>query len=289
MLGDKPAQTGLGGIVRSLQRHWRIPDATRFELLADGYSHSNYAFTHDGSDYVLRVPGPTIGDTASELRMLRALPAGLGPPLIAFDVETGRMLTRRVPGPMLADTSPAECHAATDGGRTVSIVDVATWFRSFRRRIPDMHAHYDLESRVRVMLDNPRPEDRRTVSLVNERVRLTRLPGGRVPCHNDLNPWNVIVTGEDPTRWVTLDWESAGLNHPAFDLIAIHAGLELTTPVAEFAARSGVDVSARDLTDLTTWFWIREYAWAAHQLAAGNDRQPIADQLASSAARLLGG
>jgi len=109
------------------------------------------------------------------------------------------------------------------------------------------------------------------------------------PCHNDLNPWNVIVSASDPARWCTLDWEIAGDNDPLFDLICLSEGLgwsldetdQLMDEYLELIESPRAPTTPQRRTIRKAYF-LREYAWALAQLASGNRRDEIEAQRARS-------
>jgi aminoglycoside phosphotransferase (APT) family kinase protein len=80
---------------------------------------------------------------------------------------------------------------------------------------------------VRRMLDEPEPPRERALVL----------------CHNDLNPSNVVYDGE---RLLLLDWQTAGVNDPLYDLAAIAMFMRLddATCLQLLAAHDGTPVSA---------------------------------------------
>jgi thiamine kinase-like enzyme len=121
--------------------------------------------------------------------------------------------------------------------------------------------------------------------------RLRWQPAILAPCHNDLNPWNVICRGEDD--WLTLDWEWFGDNDPLFDLVTLHQGLggdddSLSPLVAAWAEATGDRPDTGRLDACLTGFWLREYAWAHAELVQGNRRPEIEAQLTMSEDRLRG-
>lgn len=258
--------------VAQLRSDWDLPTDTEFHLLTGGYSHSNFRFAMGGDQYVVRMPGAGDIDTAHEHRMLKELPAKVTAPVIAYLPSTGHMLTRWVEGAMLVDAD-------------VEASRVAIWYRALRNQLPKMTKAYRLEERVRAYLDTA-PSHVPSLDTAWDLIKHVRLSAELAPSHNDLNPWNVIVTDHAPNRWVTLDWESAGLNNPLFDVVTIHAGLGLDLPLTQFATLCESDATRDELHDVEVWFWLREYAWAADQLGQGNDRIEITDQIEESAAKL---
>ena len=105
-----------------------------------------------------------------------------------------------------------------------------------------------------------------------------------VSCHNDLNPWNIIVNS---ATWVTLDWESFGLNDPVFDIVTLCMGLNST----DKALKDSVEQYCGTLDPIRLFhnlisFWLREWGWAKYQISKGNTKIGIIEQERSSYARI---
>ena len=105
-----------------------------------------------------------------------------------------------------------------------------------------------------------------------------------VSCHNDLNPWNIIVNS---SSWVTLDWESFGLNDPVFDVVTLCMGLNSTDTVL----KDSVEQYCGNLDPIRLFhnlisFWLREWGWAKHQISKGNTKIGIIDQERTSYAQI---
>jgi aminoglycoside phosphotransferase (APT) family kinase protein len=103
---------------------------------------------------------------------------------------------------------------------------------SLARRLPDVLAHA-AAALHRCPVDVPELAERADITAFLARVAVTaedsgrvdlsrvaqhlaeRAPTGRVICHGDLHPFNVLVDGD---RWTVLDWTTATLADPHHDL-----------------------------------------------------------------------
>jgi aminoglycoside phosphotransferase (APT) family kinase protein len=248
-----------------LMPDWRIDDVTDVEYLPGGYSNNNYAFSRADARYVLRIPQRTqpYVDRVHEQAWYARIPQGMAPVPLALDTETGVMLSPWVEGVLLIDAWPSLTEA-----------DLIGYLRRLHRQMPADPRTYDLTALMTAY------------ECIDSGFTPPRLDARHlITCHNDLNPWNVLVTNRG---WVTLDWEFVGRNDPLFDLVSLHQGLALPSDsLMEFAGLylSEPDVAAR-LPHAERAFWLREYGWAHHQLNAGNDRDEIREQKDIAAAAL---
>ena len=269
--------------LKRLRPQWDLSSVGGVELLIGGYTNANYALTYRDADYVLRLarPTPVVMDRAFEKRLLTGPIALLTAPLVAYLLPEGHMLTRRVAGPLLVDKPPDSAA-------------LAQYLARLHLRMPPLGRRYDL---VQTIGRDLRAAAQRGESppawFAKEHESLSRAVLQIRPCHNDLNPWNVIVSAADPTRWCTLDWEFAGDNDPLFDLTCLAEGLgwsldatdTLIDTYLELIESARVPTTSQRRTIRKAYF-LREYAWALAQLAAGNRRTEIEAQLARSAAAL---
>ncbi len=256
----------LAQVVRGLVPDWSDVPISNVEFLEGGYSNQNFAFTANAERFVIRIPGerqPFV-DRDHEHDYLTRLPQRTSAEVIVHDRTEGYLITRWVEGSLLIDTTISE--------------------EELVRYLQALHAHL--------------PAPRRTYSV----VEVIAAYGGRslenpegvadtVPCHNDLNPWNVIVTEEG---WVTLDWEFVGSNDPLFDLVALHQGLELHDGVLLEMAQGylGTPGYAEDALNerirrQVELYWRRELAWAQYQIERGQTRREIFEQRATASAKLV--
>ncbi len=106
-------------------------------------------------------------------------------------------------------------------------------------------------------------------------------------CHNDLNPWNIIVDAKG--RWHTLDWEWVGLNDPVFDVVTLHQGLEidggLRALVGDYLCVEQDQADQRAERAIEQ-FWQRELNWAKRQINTGNERAEVLEQAETAAVKL---
>ena len=271
----------LVGWITALRPDWHAADLSACLYLEGGYSNDNYLFTHRGERYVLRAPyraRPYV-DRACEQRLYRRLPPGIAPELVAFDPVSGRMISRWVAGTLLADLDPEP-------------ETLVRYLADLHSRLPATRRGYDPLELARTHLRDAAACGASAPGWIERLAETPWRPAATVSCHNDLNPWNLIRTPDG--RWVTLDWEWFGRNDPLFDLVTLHQSLHfadatLPTLAAELlqssAAGSG-PVSGSRLRACLVALWLREYAWAHAELAAGNERPEIAEQRARGEDRL---
>jgi len=265
--------------LQRLQPHWHLDELCDVERLPGGYNNDNYAFDRAGEVFVLRVVRPADNpvDRAFEHNLLSGALGGLAPPLVAFDTDSGHMLTRRVRGPLLVDAD-------------VSIDTIARYLHHLHTNLPLLERRYDMVQVIADDLAAAAARGRRPPAWIDALIAtLDTSCLRRAPCHNDLNPWNVVVGDPDPTRWCTLDWEFAGNNDPLFDVLCIAGGMGWTTAQADalidgYHVRCGQRLpTGRQRHVVWQAYWLREYAWAFAQDARGNTRAEIGAQLQRSA------
>ncbi|MEM9624434.1 MAG: phosphotransferase, partial [Pseudomonadota bacterium] len=203
------------------------------------------------------------------------LPPGLSVVPEAIDAATGVMITPWVEGQLLTE-------AWTD----LQPEHLLHYVSNQHRQLPDPGRDYQVGEIYRLQ-NTPR-----SISANNGPLIAPPVPTPehlRQPCHNDLNPWNVLIT---PQGWITLDWEFVGNNDPLFDLVNLHQGLEL--PLAELPELTVAYLDRMDAPPATPErlhhviysFWYRELRWAQRQLSQGNDRPEIQDQVVLATQRL---
>jgi aminoglycoside phosphotransferase (APT) family kinase protein len=266
--------------LKRLRPQWQMDEVGGVELLEGGYTNDNYALTYRDSDYVLRLarPSPLTIDRAFEKRLLAGPIALLTAPLVAYLLPEGHMLTRRVAGPLLVEAKPDRAA-------------LAQYLARLHLRIPPLGRRYDLVQTIgRDLRVAAQRGEMAPPWFAKEHESLSRAALQVRPCHNDLNPWNVIASAADPARWCTLDWEIAGDNDPLFDLICLAEGLGWSLDETDALIDAYLELiesprapTTQQRRTIRKGYFLREYAWALAQLACGNRRVEIEAQLQRSA------
>ena len=249
--------------ILALVPDWQTDDLGGIRYLEGGYGNHNYYFRHRSDAYAIRIPfadQPYV-DRERERAIYEKLPAGLATTVVAIDVATGIMITHWLEGVLLVDRP------------NTTTEQLAAFVTRLHADAPTEQRDYDPHALARVYLS--RTEAPKEISSI---VARPWTPPELTNCHNDLNPWNVVIT-ED--TWKALDWEFAGRNDPLFDVVNLVEGLAL--PMADLVDVAtqvlGNRPSEQRLLACYQAFWLREYAWAQHQLDIGNDRLEIREQV----------
>lgn len=252
--------------VTALMPDWQQDAIGDFEFLPGGYSNQNFRFRHNGDDYVLRrplAPSEFINRELERAFYLQAAQRNAVPcaQIVTLDLQSGEMISRWLAGPLLADQPPAPA-------------ELTAFLQRLHDNLPPCPRDYDPIALSYEYLKTGKADR----DIVRRLGRLRWQPPESRPCHNDLNPWNLVVTPD--SGWVTLDWEWFGNNDPIFDLVTLHQGLGFDNDnLYQLAAQltSLGDIKQR-VTDCLTAFWLREYAWAHAELTKGNQRAEIESQ-----------
>ena len=265
-----PKERELRAQIIKMLPEWSEDSLSSFKYLDGGFTNNNFVFEHRYRNltkkYVLRSPAiaQPLQNRANELYLYQSLEAGLSPELLAFDTESGAMITCYVEGQLLVDSPPG--HHEPD--------KLARYIKSLHSVLPSTEKSYDLLGLMSAYVPTLNEKD------FSEIKRLEQYAS----CHNDLNPWNIIVNS--PT-WVTLDWESFGLNDPVFDIVTLCMGLNLTDKALNDSVEQYCGtLDPRRVQDNLICFWLREWGWAKYQVSRGNTKIGIIEQERSSYARI---
>ena len=262
-------------VLAALAPAWAETPLEQIEYLPGGYTNRNYRLQLGGAAFVLRIVAgrpPHPAETA-----YLDLPAA--PDVVAYDPRHGHLLTRWIDGAVVAEAplSPAEG---------------AVYLADLHDMVPLGIRRYDYAAEVGAFFQRAQAAGRLDADVQAVFDELRWRPTLACGCHNDLNPWNIIrVHGSANARaaFRTLDWESAGDNDPLFDLAGLALGLGWSRADALACLRAYCErrrISPASSTEARfdaamCAYLIREYAWAAAQIATGADRAEIREQEAS--------
>ena len=240
---------------------WRAECIGPTTYLDGGYANDNYRFEYGGERFVIRIVRESATPRDAEMRYLQ-LP--VAPDVVAMDRGRGDLITRWIDGTLLAEI-PAEPS------------EMAMYLRELHNAVPRGIRRYDA---VEVVRDYLRAAPVPAVAARALR-RLEWSIAETAGCHNDLNPWNVIRSG---ASWRTLDWEFAGDNDPLFDLVGLGYGMAYRDDAFDALVAGYYRDRPTDkrLVDTRILYQLREHAWAARQVSAGNKRDVIAAQLVTT-------
>jgi aminoglycoside phosphotransferase (APT) family kinase protein len=205
------------------------------------------------------------------VRLTGGSDAGLGGAFVVMDHATGRMplagldglaAARRLPSiarslPVLLGEVTARLHSLDPGpardalrDAAVSVPTDAPTMLDWLRAAADDAGRADLAATARWLAANSPPSGREAI------------------CHGDIHPFNLLVDGD---RWTLLDWTSALIADPAFDLaytvmVLRRPPLAAPPPVRALLYAAGTAVARRFLsayrraagmtpdTAVLTWF-----------------------------------
>ena len=252
--------------IHALKPDWSKNRIGDFEYIDTGFSNRNFLFKYDNEQFIFRmpeIPQPFVDYKHEQLWFGRLSAKKFVRP-VAFNPDNGHMITKKIEGSLLADVF-------TDSSdRSLLIAYVA----QLHEALPSCDRNYPLKE----LLEIYGTVESKYLKKSNEQSLNYR------SCHNDLNPWNVIVT---QSSWETIDWEFVGNHDPLFDLVTLHQGLSL--PAEElFELCPDLDpksTRARIKANIKN-YWLRESGWAKYQILHGNDRDEIRAQLRTAETKL---
>ncbi len=183
--------------------------------LSGGITNHNFRVTLGDADCVVRVHSKDtqllgIDRQAERVASETAAALGIAPALLAAHEDC--LVTRFVPSdPLTAHEIAAR---AGEIARALRAFHDSPAVLSTRFWVPDLLEDYAAEIRARGV----RPPDAyHQAAAVAARIAAALAPWRPRPCHNDLLASN-IIRAHDRDRLLIVDWEYAGMGHPAFDL-----------------------------------------------------------------------
>lgn len=258
-------------VLAALLPAWAETPLERIEYLRGGYTNRNYRLQVGGAAFVLRI----VDGHPPHPAEVAYLDLAAAPDVVAYDARHGHLLTRWIDGAVVAHAplSPAEG---------------AAYLADLHDMVPLGIRRYDYAAEVGAFFERAQAAGRLDADVRAVFDELRWRPTGACGCHNDLNPWNIIrvPAANAPPAFRTLDWESAGDNDPLFDLAGLALGLGWRTEDALACLRAYCErrrispaPSPEARFDAAMCAYrIREYAWAAAQIATGADRDEIREQ-----------
>ena len=267
---DSQSDNHVIGVLAALLPAWPRTPPARIEYLPGGYTNRNYKVRIGSAAYALRVVEGRSPDPAER----RYLALDMAPEVVAYDAERGHMLTRWIDGEVVANAP-------------LSPEEAGIYLAALHDAVPLGLRDYDHAAEVGAFFRQAQQGRTLDSDVAAAFERLRWRPATVCGCHNDLNPWNIIRANHAPRRFRTLDWESAGDNDPVFDLAGLAIGFDWQLDAAlacldAYAEHrpTALPAALREgrLRDALRAYRIREYAWAAAQLAAGNARDEIKAQ-----------
>ena len=220
-----------------------------------------------------RRPQPYVNRQA-EATWYEHMPESVGPSPIVLDVPSGQMITPWLSGDLLVDVFHQRyCED-----------DLTSYLKALHGLLPGVAEQYHVPSLVPQFIETGWPVDMERSIFVESGANPLSRSNALVTCHNDLNPWNILVTSHG---WKTLDWEFVGRNDPLFDLVALHQGLQLDEASLPRLAKVFLPSAAPErLNRAVAQFWLREWCWANYQIRHGNRRAEIVEQERDARRRL---
>jgi thiamine kinase-like enzyme len=230
-----------------------------------GLTNSNYKLLVGGESIVLRLPGKGTGrfiDRSTErANQEAAARAGFTHPSIFFDGKTGVKISPFLHEAQALDPEsvkqPRNLEEAAallsrfhrSGLRFVNDFDVFKLARTYERvargRFGRFYRGFDDAKKRVAALERP----------------LSVLGVGRVACHNDLVPENILRT---PDGLILIDWEYSGMNDPAWDLasFALESGLDDAAEHRFLVAYAGASVNERLRLRVDAYKSLQDFLWS---------------------------
>ncbi len=228
----------LSDYLKQLNSILPINGEIRVEAIEEGFTNKVYKILESGQPkWVLRLPMPESQcfqiDRQTELSVWQqAAQQGLTSQILWHNPQ-GVVLSEFLTG----STLPLEVQHTQ-----ASIEQVCRQLKRLHD-MPPIKLHYDVQSIIADWLEQIRLHENfvsvsaqwRQVSNWFEALPTVALPEHLVLAHNDLNPKNLIIDGQK--LWL-IDWESAGMNDPLFDVAVLAHSQHLQPEHIEIVCQS---------------------------------------------------
>ena len=245
-----------------------------------GLTNINHLFEHDGSRYVLRIPGAGtseyINRTNEEVAARSAAAAGVNAEVVFFDASDGLMVTRFVDG---AATMNAErfldLEACGRAGRA---------FRELHTTAAPFATDFDLFGMIDeykallaskgATLPEGYAELQATAEATRQALEATARP--LVPSHCDPLCENFLDTGE---RMYVIDYEYAGNNDPMWDLgdLSVEGGFGPEQDAALLRAYFGGEPPAHEVGRMVAYKAMCDLLWTLWGVIQHVNQNPVDD------------
>jgi thiamine kinase-like enzyme len=247
------------------------PSEAEISYVSEGLTNDNYMVRCVNGDYIIRIAGPNSGelgiDRHNELEAIRMVSSiGYFPELIAFDPESGDMITRYIgckPWPSSEGKNPELIARAINALKDIHKLPPVT------KRFDPVADNYE---RLETMRAKGYPVDslpfyEGSLKALDMAAQHELFRGAeQVFCHNDSFRPNYLFS----ERTYLLDWEYAGVGDGYFDLACTFMGCDgelLESVLSQYAGVVTKDVLRR--------FYLNKYlarmwcgTWALIQIGA---------------------
>lgn len=248
------------GRLATLVPSWNLDEISDLKRIARGLSNLNFSFCYQGVGYVLRLGRDGFEANPAERQAWHCLKQRL-PTLVAADWQSGDLLSERIPAPSLGQVS-----ASTE--------QLAEFLRCLHAALPQrVCTSYRLDDFLKQTATKLRSTGLLKKTIEHRLAALPSISFVSEACHNDLNAWNILISEESPSRWIAVDWEWTGNYSRLFDAVNLALFFRLKISDArELARLCGYLDESRygPFEAMVERYWLREYLFAAWEVAKGH-------------------
>ena len=190
----------------------------RISPIAAGLTNQNFRVEVDGVPRFVRLPGRSTDllavDRSNELHNTRAAAlAGVGPPVVATDAESGAFALEWIDGRTMSNAAFAEAGAPARIAAALRRLHAGPRFRDDFDMFRLTEHYLSVVDARSIRIPDGYRDDLPKVALIEAALAAHPLP--TVPCHNDLLAENYL---DDGRRLWIVDYEYSGNNDPTFEL-----------------------------------------------------------------------